>query len=235
MQNIITIARKELVSYFTSPVAYIVMMVFLGITGWYFTSELFLSGFVTMRVVFSIIPFIFIIFIPIMSMRTFAEEKKLGTIELLLTKPVTDFDIIIGKFLAVLGLTIATVLPTIVYVVTLTFLGPVDIGPIISAYIGLFLMAGVYISIGVFTSSLTENQIIAAILSFVIIFVLYLLNFILGYLPTTISNILQYISSSYHFNSIQRGVLDSRDLIYYISGITIFLFLTRLSLESRKW
>ena len=235
MQNIITIARKELVSYFTSPVAYIVMMVFLGITGWYFTSELFLSGFVTMRVVFSIIPFIFIIFIPIMSMRTFAEEKKLGTIELLLTKPVTDFDIIIGKFLAVLGLTIATVLPTIVYVVTLTFLGPVDIGPIITAYIGLFLMAGVYISIGVFTSSLTENQIIAAILSFVIIFVLYLLNFILGYLPTTISNILQYISSSYHFNSIQRGVLDSRDLIYYISGITIFLFLTRLSLESRKW
>lgn len=235
MQNIITIARKELVSYFTSPVAYIVMMVFLGITGWYFTSELFLSGFVTMRVVFSIIPFIFIIFIPIMSMRTFAEEKKLGTIELLLTKPVTDFDIIIGKFLAVLGLTIATVLPTIVYVVTLTFLGPVDIGPIVSAYIGLFLMAGVYISIGVFTSSLTENQIIAAILSFVIIFVLYLLNFILGYLPTTISNILQYISSSYHFNSIQRGVLDSRDLIYYISGITIFLFLTRLSLESRKW
>ena len=235
MQNIITIARKELVSYFTSPVAYIVMMVFLGITGWYFTSELFLSGFVTMRVVFSIIPFIFIIFIPIMSMRTFAEEKKLGTIELLLTKPVTDFDIIIGKFLAVLGLTIATVLPTVVYVVTLTFLGPVDIGPIVSAYIGLFLMAGVYISIGVFTSSLTENQIIAAILSFVIIFVLYLLNFILGYLPTTISNILQYISSSYHFNSIQRGVLDSRDLIYYISGITIFLFLTRLSLESRKW
>ncbi len=235
MQNIITIARKELVSYFTSPVAYIVMMVFLGITGWYFTSELFLGGFVTMRVVFSIIPFIFIIFIPIISMRTFAEEKKLGTIELLLTKPVTDFDIIIGKFLATLGLTIATILPTIVYVVTLTFLGPVDLGPIISAYIGLFLMAGVYISIGVFTSSLTENQIIAAILSFVIIFVLYLLNYILGYLPTTISNILQYISSSYHFNSIQRGVLDSRDLIYYISGIAIFLFLTRLSLESRKW
>jgi ABC-2 type transport system permease protein len=168
-------------------------------------------------------------------MRSFAEEKKIGTIELLLTKPITDFDIIIGKFLATLALTFFAMLPTVVYVITLSFLGPVDYGTIFAAYVGLVLMAGVYISIGIFTSSLTENQIVAAILSFLFIFVLYLLNYVLNYLPTTIASILQYISTSYHFASIQRGVLDTRDIVYYLSGITIFLFLTRLSLDKRKW
>lgn len=235
MHNILTIAKKELVSYFTSPVAYIIMMVFLGITGWYFTSELFLSGVITMRVVFGVIPFIFVIFIPIITMRSFAEEKKIGTIELLLTRPITDFDIIWGKFFATLGLTFITILPTVIYVITLSFLGPVDYGAIFAAYVGLVLMAAVYVSIGIFTSSLTENQIIAAILSFILIFILYLLNFVLPYLPTSIASILQYLSSSYHFASIQRGVLDTRDLVYYISGILIFIFLTRLSLNRRKW
>lgn len=235
MKNILTIARKELVSYFTTPVAYIIIMVFLGITGWYFTNELFLNGVITMRVVFGVIPFIFVIFIPILTMRSFAEEKKIGTIELLLTRPITDFDIIIGKFLATLTLTFFTLLPTVVYVISLSFLGPVDYGTIFAAYVGLFLMAGVYISIGIFTSSLTENQIVAAILSFLFIFILYLLNYVLNYLPSTIASVLQYISTSYHFASIQRGVLDSRDIIYYLSGITIFLFLTRLSLDKRKW
>lgn len=204
MHNILTITRKELVSYFTTPVAYIIMMVFLGITGWYFTNELFLNGVITMRVVFSVIPFIFVIFVPIITMRSFAEEKKIGTIELLLTRPITDYDIIIGKFLATLALTFFTMLPTVVYVITLSFLGPVDYGTVFAGYVGLFLMAGVYISIGIFTSSLTENQIIAAILSFLFIFVLYLLNYVLNYLPTTIASILQYISTSYHFSSIQR-------------------------------
>lgn len=235
MKNILTITRKELVSYFTTPVAYIIIMVFLGITGWYFTNELFLNGVITMRVVFGVIPFIFVIFIPILTMRSFAEEKKIGTIELLLTRPISDFDIIIGKFLATLILTFFTLLPTVVYVISLSFLGPVDYGTILAAYIGLILMAGVYISIGIFTSSLTENQIVAAILSFLFIFILYLLNYVLNYLPATIASILQYISTSYHFASIQRGVLDSRDIIYYLSGITIFLFLTRLSLDKRKW
>lgn len=235
MKNILIITRKELVSYFTTPVAYIIIMVFLGITGWYFTNELFLNGVITMRVVFSVIPFIFVIFIPIITMRSFAEEKKIGTIELLLTKPITDFDIILGKFLATLALTFFTLLPTVVYVITLSFLGPVDYGTVFAGYLGLFLMAGVYISIGIFTSSLTENQIIAAILSFLFIFILYLLNYVLNYLPTTIASILQYISTSYHFSSIQRGVIDTRDIIYYLSGMTIFLFLTRLSLDKRKW
>ena len=235
MNNIITIYKKELRSYFTSPVAYIVMVVFLIITGWFFTNGLFLANVVSMRSVFDIIPFILLFFIPAISMRTFAEEKKSGTIELLLTKPITDYDIVIGKFLSTLSLAAITFLPTLVYVVSLKFLGPLDIGSIISAYIGLILMCGIYVGIGLFASSLTENQVIAFIVSFLIVFILFMMNKILVFIPAPFNSILEYISSDYHFTSIARGVLDTRDLIYYFSGIYIMLLLTKASLESRKW
>ena len=235
MNNIITIYKKELRSYFTSPVAYIVMVVFLIITGWFFTNGLFLANVVSMRSVFDIIPFILLFFIPAISMRTFAEEKKSGTIELLLTKPITDYDIVIGKFLSTLSLAAITFLPTLVYVVSLKFLGPLDIGSIISAYIGLVLMCGIYVGIGLFASSLTENQVIAFIVSFLIVFILFMMNKILVFIPAPFNSILEYISSDYHFTSIARGVLDTRDLIYYFSGIYIMLLLTKTSLESRKW
>ena len=235
MNNIITIYKKELRSYFTSPVAYIVMVVFLIITGWFFTNGLFLANVVSMRSVFDIIPFILLFFIPAISMRTFAEEKKSGTIELLLTKPITDYDIVIGKFLSTLSLAAITFLPTLVYVVSMKFLGPLDIGSIISAYIGLILMCGIYVGIGLFASSLTENQVIAFIVSFLIVFILFMMNKILVFIPAPFNSILEYISSDYHFTSIARGVLDTRDLIYYFSGIYIMLLLTKTSLESRKW
>ncbi|MFA7360116.1 MAG: ABC transporter permease [Candidatus Kapaibacterium sp.] len=235
MNNSITIFKKELKSYFTSPVAYIIMVVFLIITGWFFTSGLFVGGIVTMRSVFDIIPFILLFFIPAISMRTFSEEKKSGTIELLLTKPLSDFDIVLGKFLSTLTLAALTLLPTVVYVISLTFLGPIDIGPIISAYIGLILMAGIYIGVGIFASSMTENQVVAFIISFLIIFILFMLNKILVFLPSPLVSTLEYISSDYHFGSISRGVIDTKDIIYYFSGITILLLLTKTSLESRKW
>ena len=235
MDSILTIYKKELRSYFTSPVAYIVIVVFLIITGWFFTSSLFVGGVVTLRGALDIIPFILIFFIPAISMRTFAEEKKTGTIELLLTKPITDFDIIIGKFLSTLTFAALAFAPTIIYVISLTFLGPIDIGAIISAYIGLILMCGIYVSIGLFASSLTENQVVAFIVCFLIVFALFMLNKILVYMPTGIVSILEYIGTDYHYGSISRGVIDSRDIIYYLSGITIMLYLTRTSLESRKW
>jgi len=235
MNNSITIFKKELKSYFTSPVAYIIMVVFLIITGWFFTSGLFVGGIVTMRSVFDIIPFILLFFIPAISMRTFSEEKKSGTIELLLTKPLSDFDIVLGKFLSTLTLAALTLLPTVVYVISLTFLGPIDIGPIISAYIGLILMAGIYIGVGIFASSMTENQVVAFIISFLIIFILFMLNKILMFLPSPLVSTLEYISSDYHFGSISRGVIDTKDIIYYFSGIIILLLLTKTSLESRKW
>ena len=235
MDSILTIYKKELRSYFTSPVAYIVIVVFLIITGWFFTSNLFVAGVVTMRGVLDIIPFILIFFIPAITMRTFAEEKKTGTIELLLTKPITDFDIIIGKFLSTLTFAALAFAPTIIYVISLTFLGPIDIGAIISAYIGLILMCGIYVSIGLFASSLTENQVVAFIVCFLIVFALFMLNKILVYMPTGIVSILEYIGTDYHYGSISRGVIDSRDIIYYLSGITIMMYLTRTALESRKW
>ncbi len=139
MNNILTIFRKELRSYFSSPVAYIVLAVFLIITGWFFTSNLFLGGVVTMRNVFDIIPFIFLFFIPAITMRSFAEEKKTGTIELLLTKPITDLDIVIGKFLAALSLTAIALLFTWIYVISLSFIGKLDFGAVTGAYIGLLL------------------------------------------------------------------------------------------------
>jgi len=235
MDSILTIYKKELRSYFTSPVAYIVIVVFLIITGWFFTSNLFVAGVVTMRGVLDIIPFILIFFIPAITMRTFAEEKKTGTIELLLTKPITDFEIIIGKFLSTLTFAALALAPTIIYAISLTFLGPIDIGAVISAYIGLILMCGIYVSIGLFASSLTENQVVAFIVCFLIVFALFMLNKILVYMPAGIVSILEYIGTDYHFGSISRGVIDSRDIIYYLSGITIMMYLTRTALESRKW
>lgn len=235
MKNILTIFRKELRSYFNSPVAYIVLFVFLIITGWFFTSSLFLGQVVTMRNVFDIIPFIFLFFVPAISMRTLSEEKKSGTIELLLTKPISDIDIVMGKFLAALALTGIALAFTLIYVISLTFLGKIDLGSIIGTYIGLLLMSGVYISIGIFASSLTENQVVAFIISFLMVFALFLLNKVLVFLPTSLASILEYISIDYHFGSIARGVIDSRNIIYYLSGITIFILLTRASLERRKW
>ncbi|MCE1165984.1 MAG: ABC transporter permease [Bacteroidetes bacterium] len=235
MKNSITIFKKELKSYFTSPVAYIIMVVFLIITGWFFTSNLFVAGVVTMRSVFDIIPFILLFYIPAISMRTFSEEKKSGTIELLLTKPLSDFDIVLGKFLSTLTLAALTLVPTIVYVISLKTLGPIDLGAIISAYLGLVLMSGIYIGIGLFASSLTENQVVAFIVSFLVIFVLFMLNKILVFVPAPMVSTLEYISTDFHFGSIARGVIDTKDLIYYLSGISILLLLTKTSLESRKW
>lgn len=235
MNNILTIFKKELRSYFTSPVAYIIIVVFLIITGWFFTSNLFLAGVVTMRGVFEIIPFILLFYIPAISMRTFAEEKKSGTIELLLTKPLSDFDIVLGKFFATLALAAITLVPTLIYVISLKLLGPLDIGSIFSAYLGVIFISGVYISIGLFASSLTENQVVAFIVSFLIIFALFLMSKVLIFIPTPFVTTIEYLSSDYHLASISRGVIDSRDLIYYFSGMTIMLLLTRTSLESRKW
>ncbi len=235
MKNILTIFKKELRSYFNSPIAYIVIAVFLIITGWFFTSNLFLGGVVTMRNVFDIIPFIFLFFIPAISMRTFSEEKKTGTIELLLTKPISDMDIVLGKFLAAVALTAIALAFTLIYVISLTFLGKIDSGAIIGAYIGLLFMTGIYIGIGIFASSLTENQVVAFIISFLIVFALFMLDKVLVFLPGSIASILEYISIDYHFSNIARGVIDSRDIIYYLSGITIFILLTKTSLESRRW
>jgi len=235
LSNIIPIFRRELRSYFNSPVAYVFIVVFLAFIGWFFTSNLFLANLATMQVVFSLIPVAFLIFVPAMTMRLLAEEKKTGTLELLTTKPVRDIEIVLGKFLAAWALLAATLFPTLAYVITLVSLGKLDVGPVITGYVGLLLMGGVYIGIGLLASSLTENQIIALILSFLMVLALFMADKVLIYMPEGFATTLEFLGVDYHFSNIARGVIDSRDIIYFGSLMGFSLMLATVSLERRKW
>jgi ABC-2 type transport system permease protein len=226
---------KELRTYFNSTIAYIVIVVFLIISGWFFASNVFLANVASLRVIFEVIPLIFIFFVPAVTMRLFSEEKKTGTLEILLTKPVNDIDLIIGKFLSAWALLGISMLPTLIYYFTISFVGRIDIGPVIGGYLGLLLMGGVYVSIGIFASSVTENQVVAFIIGFMAIFVLFMLDKVLIFVPMFLVPIFEYLSIDYHFSNIARGVIDSRDLIYYLSLGYVFILLTQVSLERRKW
>ena len=227
--------KKELRTFFDSHIAYIVITIFLLIAGWFFFSDLFLVNQASLRNLFSIIPFIFMFFVPAVTMRLISEEKRSGTIEGLVTLPVSDYEIILGKFLAGLILIVVAVMLTLVYAITLSGIGDFDFGSVVSGYLGLIFLGAAYLSIGVFTSSLTENQIVAFITAFVIIFALFMLDKVLMFMPAILASFLEYLSVSYHFSNISRGVIDSRDVIYYLSLVFFFLFLAVRALESRKW
>ena len=235
LPNILPIYKREIRSYFNSPIAYVVIVVFLAILGWFFTSNLFLMNVASMRIVFELVPLIFLFFVPAITMRLLAEEKKSGTLELLTTKPVRDSEIVLGKFLAAWTLLAAALAPTVIYLITIVSLGKVDLGPVVSGYFGLFLMGGVYIAVGLFASSLTENQIIAFILSFLMVFVLFILDKILMYVPDALASTFEFLAIDYHFSNIVRGVIDSRNLIYFGSLLGFSLFLATVSLQRRKW
>jgi ABC-2 type transport system permease protein len=234
-QNILTIFRRELRYYFNSPVAYVVIIVFLAILGWFFSSNLFLMNIATMRVAFEIIPLLLLFFVPAITMRLLAEEKKSGTLELLATKPVRDGEIVLGKFLAAWMLIVATLVPTLVYVVVLMVAGSLDLGVVATGYIGLLLLGGAYIAIGLFASSITENQIVAFIVAFLIVLVLFLLDKVLIYAPEFMATTLEFLSADYHFSNIARGVVDTRDVIYFCSLTGFALYLATVSLQRRKW
>lgn len=237
MNNILTISKKELKSYFLSPVAYIVIIGFLLAAGFLFTKDLFLMGVVSIRFLFESIWFLllFVFIIPAITMGTFSEEKRSGTMELLLTKPITDTQLMLGKFLASLIFAVIIIIPTIVYVISLKYLGAIDLGPVISMYLGFILLFAFLVSIGIFTSSLTQYQVISFIISFLIMAVFFMLYIFTNYIPLLSVPIIDYFNPFVHMNNMFRGVIDSRDLIYFISGTIIFLILTKLSIESRKW
>jgi ABC-2 type transport system permease protein len=235
LHNVGPIFRRELRSYFNSPVAYVVIIVFLGIIGWFFTSNLFLMNVASLRVVFELVPLVFLFFVPAITMRLLAEEKKSGTLELLTTKPVRDVEIILGKFLAAWALLAAALAPTLLYVVSVGLLGSLDLGPVFTGYLGLLLMGGVYIAIGLLASSLTENQIVAFIISFLIILALFLMDKVLMYVPEAFASTLEFLAIDYHFSNIARGVIDSRNIIYFGSLLGMSLYLATVSLERRKW
>ena len=235
MNKIMPIFRRELSAYFYSPMAYIIIAVFLILTGWFFSGDLFLSDDSSLRSLFDVIPFIFVFFAPAMTMRLISEEKKSGTIELLVTMPLTDTQIVLGKFFAALGLLIVAILFTLPYALTVVALGTPDIGMMVCGYLGSILLGAAYVAIGIFASTISKNQVVSFIISFLIIFILYMLDKVMVFMPIYLVPVLQFLSIDYHFQNIGHGVIDTRDVLYYFSVIVFLLSLSRVSLESRKW
>jgi ABC-2 type transport system permease protein len=235
LSNTNTIFRKELRSYFNSAVAYVVIVVFLAIVGWVYTSSMFLINVASLRLMFEWIPLVFLFVVPAITMRLLAEEKKAGTIELLTTKPLHDWEIVAGKFFAAWMLIALALLPTLIYYITIAFLGDIDNGPVIGGYIGLLLMAGVYIAVGLLASSLTENQIVAFIVGLLLMFALFLMDKVLIFIPDFMISVVEYLGIDFHFSNIARGVIDTRDVVYFLSVLGFSLYLSVVSLERRKW
>jgi len=236
LANTWTFTIKELKSFFNSPVAYVILTLFLLIAGWFFASGLFLLNQADLRDLFStIIPLAFLFFIPAITMRLIAEEKKSGTLELLVTLPVRDVEIVLGKFFSALLLLTCGLVLSFAYPLTLAMLGDPDGGAIVGGYLGLLLMGGSYLAIGVFTSGLTQNQIVAFITGFVIMFLFFMLDKVVIFFPGAVASVLEYLSMTYHLDNVARGIIDTRDLVYFVSVITVFLFLAVRTLESRRW
>lgn len=237
MKKIWIIAKRELNVFFDSLIAYLIIVVFLGFTGfftWLTGTNVFVEGQATMGPFFSVAYWTLFFFIPAIAMRMIAEEKKSGTIELLLTKPVTDLQVIMGKFLSglvLVGITLALTLP---YYFSIASLGEIDHGAVWSGYFGLLLMSAAYLSLGLFTSSISNNQVVALLLA---LFIGIFFHFVCGYLASglkgTTGEILDYISVSGHFESIARGVIDSKDLIYFVSLTFLGLAATSASMAKR--
>jgi ABC-2 type transport system permease protein len=237
---------KEINTFFSSLIGYIVIGVFLllmGLVMWVFPDYSILDGnYANLDALFTIAPMVFMFLIPAVTMRTFAEEKQTGTIELLVTRPISDWKIVGGKFLACFALAGFALIPTLLYYISVYQLGApkgnLDSGGIMGSYIGLLFLAGAFSAIGVFASSLTSNQIVAFVLATFLCFFVYLAFDYLSRLPVFFGksdDIVQSLGISYHYNSVSRGVLDTRDLVYFISVIVIFLAATVLSLGRRKW
>jgi len=233
MNNIFVIAGKEMKSYFASPAAYIIIILFLSLTGWFFTNTLFIDGGqAELRSNFGIIPFLLLFFVPALTMKMVAEEKKSGTIELLATLPLKDSDIIFGKFLGSLSILLLAIVLSFPNILTVGLLGKPDWGVLFCGYAGLFLMGAAFTSIGIYTSSITDNQIVAFIISFFVLFLLVIMNNLLIFLP--FQSVFEYLASSTHYENMLKGVIDSKDLIYFFSIIIIFLMAASKTLESRK-
>jgi len=239
MRSIWVITKRELTSYFDSLIAYVMIIIFLGLSGfftWLFGSNVFLIGQADLQVFFGISYWTLFFFIPAITMRSLAEETKSGTIELLSTKAVSDWQIVVGKFLACLLLLAIALACTLPYYVTVSKLGNVDHGAIIGGYFGLILMSAMYISIGIFSSSLTNNQIVAFLLAlFIGMFFHILFQLMASGSTGIIGGILDYLSVRTHYESLSRGVLDTRDLIYFGSFIMAGLVLSQTMLSKRNW
>ena len=229
------IMKRELKSYFSGPIGYIVTGLFLIISGFIFFSTFFLQNRAELRSFFSLLRILLSFFVPALTMRVFAEEKRVGSIETLMTLPVTETNVVAGKFLAVFIETLVMIAPTLFYVVAAEIFGEPDYGPIVGGYIGAIFLCACFVAIGLFASSATKNQIIAFFVGFVICIVLTLIDSFLVLLPASIVSTLSFLSANVHFSSIAKGIIDTRDLLYFISlGALFFVFTVKIQQQAKK-
>jgi len=251
--NMLAIAHKEVKAYFDSPIAYIVIGFFALIFGYfyvaltsYFVSQSMQMGMMggeqTLNVNQQLIAPLFlnasvvVLFVlPSITMRTYAEEKRSGTIELLLTSPLTDLQIILGKFIGAMTLWAAALAVTLLHVGVLFWFGKPEIWPVVTVYLGMLLMGGCFISVGLFISSLTKNQIVAAMATFAVFLLLWVIDWISSFVGPTMQQVLTYLSITQHLDDFTRGVIDTKHLVYYFSFITFGLFLTARSVDTERW
>ena len=254
MGNVAAIAHKELKSYFASPVAYVVIGFSAILFGWFFINLLYFFDRASMQAgagfggpqsvnvnemlitpLFLNVSVILLFTLPLITMRTYAEEKRSGTIELLLTSPLTDVQIVIGKFLGGLVLYGAMLAVTLVHMGFLFAFGNPEWRPIATGYLGLLLMGGCFLSLGLFISSLTRNQIVAGMVTFAVFLLFWVINWIASFTGPTMQVVLNYLSITEHLNDFARGVIDTTHLVYYVSFIAFSLFLTVRAVDSERW
>ncbi|MFA3784020.1 ABC transporter permease subunit [Melioribacteraceae bacterium 4301-Me] len=238
MRQVLVITKRELNAFFDSLIAYILIIVFLGISGfftWLYGSDIFFTGQASLQPFFSIAYWTLFFFIPAITMRMIAEEKKTGTIELLLTKSVTDWQVVLGKFFATLLLIIITLAFTLPYYITVWSIGPIDHGAVWCGYLGMIFMSMALVSIGLFASSITNNQIVSFLLSlFIGVFFIIIFDVLSNNFTGSFGQLLSYLSLSTHYDSISRGVIDTKDLIYFLSITLGGLILTESILSRRN-
>ncbi|MBW2145027.1 MAG: ABC transporter permease subunit [Deltaproteobacteria bacterium] len=234
MRQVKNIFWKEFMTYFLSPIAYIVISIFLLITGWFFFMVFFLYNQADLRDFFGLLPIIFSFVVPAITMRLFSEELNIGSYEILLTLPVTSRDVILGKFLASVAFISAMLVPTLAYPITISFIGQLDWGPVAGGYIGAVLLSAAFSAIGLFASSLTRNQIIAFIIGLAICFALTLIDKMLFFLPQSLLGIFEYLGADFHFQNISKGIIDTRDILYFLSVSFVGLYGAHLALEAKS-
>jgi ABC-2 type transport system permease protein len=251
IRNVLAIAGKELRSYFASPMGYILIGLFALLFGMFFRVYLTMFAEQSQRMamgggtanvneqlirgVFHNVAIIILFIMPMVTMRTYAEEKRSGTIELLLTSPITDLQIILGKFLGAMGLFIAMLLVTAIDIAILFRLGNPELKPVLTGYLGLLLMGGCFLSVGLLISSLTKNQIVASVLTFAVFLMLWIINWFADSVGPTGREILSALSITEHLDDFTKGIIDTKHIVYYVSFITFGLFLTAKSVDSERW
>lgn len=237
MRNVWVIAKREFSAYFTSPIAYVAISVFLVVVGlkFFVIDEFFEVGQASLRSLFELLPIFFLFYLPAISMRLVAEEKRAGTFELVMTLPITDAQIVLGKYLGAVGFLVVTLVLTLVYPALLAVLGNPDGGIIIGSYLGVFLLGASYLAIGIMTSAWTTNQIVGYVLGAVLAALFYFQDRLVGLFWEGARRVMELSSMGAHYANFTKGVVDTRDLVFFLSVISFSLLVATFSLTSRRW